>query len=68
MVTVTIALDCCPTCGQQFTGPAVACDAIKPGSMADVLPLRCSLLRGHGGGIHEAPLPGWDCTVTWPTS
>lgn len=68
MVNVTIALDCCPTCGQRYGGqPGVACDAIKPGSMADVLPLRCTLLAGHGGAVHEAPLPGWNTSVTWAT-
>jgi len=49
-------LDHCPTCGQEWQreGP---CDAIKPGTEHDVLPVRCVLPAKHRSDDHWAPAP-----------
>jgi hypothetical protein len=65
-----VGINSCPTCGQQWAGdPDAPCDAIKPGTEHDVLPVRCTLLRAdHPIGYHEHP-PLWPGTgsVVWPT-
>lgn len=61
----SIDLDHCPTCGQEWEreGP---CDAIKPDTAHDVLPIRCVLPAKHRSGDHWAP-PLWPNTppVQW---
>ncbi len=55
----------CPTCGQ----PIGACDAIKPDTIHDVLPIRCTRERHHPLDYHEHP-PIWPGTpaLSWPAS